>query len=143
MGANVEIPNDGSLPLTPAAYRKLERELELLRIESTDAGEETPIIEARIARMEEILVRAEIVEVQVPDGTVMIGSAVTLLDHESGRTESYLIDGAHGELDANLISALSPMGMALIGSERGTVAEVELPSGRVRRFTVLDVADAK
>jgi transcription elongation GreA/GreB family factor len=32
------------------------------------------------------------------------------------------------------------MGVALIGSERGQVVHVELPNGRVRTFTVLDVA---
>jgi transcription elongation GreA/GreB family factor len=39
-----------------------------------------------------------------------------------------------------VISALSPMGTALIGNERGAVIRVELPGGRVRRFTILEVA---
>jgi transcription elongation GreA/GreB family factor len=141
MATNVDMRNDGSLPVTPATYRKLEQELDLLRLESIDAGDEAPMIEARISRVAEILARAEIVDVKTSDGTVMIGSGVTLLDHESGRTEGYLIDGAHGELDSNLISAVSPMGTALIGSERGAIVDVELPTGRVRTFTLLDVAE--
>ena len=65
---------------------------------------------------------------------------VTLLEHESGRTETYLIDGAHGSLDSNVVSAVSPMGSALIGSARGAVVRVDLPRKRVRTLTVLDVA---
>jgi transcription elongation GreA/GreB family factor len=65
---------------------------------------------------------------------------VTLLDQESGRTETYLIDGAHGSMESNVITAVSPMGTALIGRERGAVVHVELPSGRFRTFTIVDVA---
>jgi transcription elongation GreA/GreB family factor len=65
---------------------------------------------------------------------------VTVLEHESGRTETYIVDGAHGSMDSNVISALSPMGVALIGRERGQVVDVALPSGRVRTLTILDVA---
>jgi transcription elongation factor GreA len=151
-----------SLPLTPEAYRKLEFELERVRAERRDhvdrlrgarefgepgandelmaIREDEAIIEARLARLEHILGRAELVELAVLGDAVAIGSTVTVLDHNSGRTESYRIDGAHGALDSNLISALSPMGRALIGSTRGAVVRVELPRGRARTLTVLDVA---
>jgi transcription elongation GreA/GreB family factor len=43
-------------------------------------------------------------------------------------------------LDPNVISALSATGRALVGSARGAVVSVELPRGRTRTLTVLDVA---
>lgn len=149
------------LPLTPEAHRRLTVELELLREERREHAErlrgarefgepggndelmaireEEAIIEARLARLEQILSLAHVVDESADGNTVAIGSHVTLLDQESGRTKSYLIDGAHGSLDSNVISALSPMGMALIGNERGAVVHAQLPRGRVRTFTILDV----
>src|SRR5580765_6026532 len=135
-------PRHSGLPLTADAYRRLGLELEQLRDERRGLGEglrgtrefgepggndelmavseEALIIESRIARLERILARAHVVEEDsVREDTVAIGSHVTLLDQESGRTESYLIDGAHGSMDSNVITAVSPMGTALIGNERG------------------------
>lgn len=126
-------------PITREAHSRLELELARLREERVLAiPEEQAIIDARVARIEEILSFAQIVENSTGGNTVAIGSHVTLLDQKSGRTETYVIDGAHGSMDSNVISAVSPMGTALIGSERGAVVDVELPRGRVRTFTVLD-----
>jgi transcription elongation factor GreA len=151
-----------TLPLTPEAYRKLEFDLESVRAERRDyvdrlrvarefgepgandelmaIREDQAIIDARLARLEQILGRAEVVEPAALGDAVAIGSTVTVLDHNSGRTTSYRIDGAHGALDSDVISALSPMGTALIGSPRGAVVRVELPRGRSRTLTILDVA---
>jgi transcription elongation factor GreA len=150
------------MPLTRTAHSKLQAELERLRNERTahedrfrtarefgePAGndelmalrEEEGILAARLARVEEILSRAEVVEEAIGGSVISIGSAVTVLDQESGRTETYIVDGAHGSMDSNVISALSPMGVALIGRERGEIINVALPSGRVRTLTILDVA---
>lgn len=153
-----------SLPLTAAAYRNIEQELERLRVERRDhverlraalefgeAGandevaairEDEGITHARLARLEDILARAQVVEHAPESDVVAIGSVVTVLDHASGSSSTYIVDGAHGMRESNVISALSPMGVALIGSEAGDVVSVELPRGRVRTLTVLDVAAA-
>jgi transcription elongation factor GreA len=130
-----------NMPLTRAAYSKLQSELEQLRSERA-APEEEAIAAARKARLEEILSRAEVVDEAAEADVVSIGSAVTVLDQESGRTETYIVDGAHGSMDSNVITAVSPMGVALIGRERGEVVDVALPSGRSRTLTILDVAVA-
>lgn len=133
------------LPVTVEVYRALEQELELLRAERRDLAipEDQAITDARVVRLEDILARAEVVVDDAPDSDlVAIGSVVTVLDHASGRTDSYIVDGAHGSRDSNVISALSPMGVALIGHESGDVVSVELPRGGVRTMTVLDVAAA-
>jgi transcription elongation factor GreA len=149
------------LPLTPQAHERLQLEFERLRAERHEHAdrlrsarafgeegandevmalrEEEAVIEARLVRLEEILSRAQVIEESGDGDAVAIGNQVTLLDQQSGRTETYRIDGAHGSLDSNVISALSPMGAALIGRDRGAVVDVELPSGRVRTFTVLEV----
>ena len=155
-------PRNSGLPLTAEAHRRLELELDRLRGERRGLAdslrrarefgepggndeqmairEEEPIIRTRIARLEQILAQAHVVDGSGDGHTVAIGSHVTLLDQESGRTESYLIDGAHGSMESNVITAGSPMGMALIGRERGAVVRVELPNGRIRTFTILDLA---
>jgi transcription elongation factor GreA len=154
-----------SLPLTASAYRNVEEELARLRAERRDhverlsaaldfgeAGandevaairEDEGITQARIARLQDILARAEVVDSAPDSDVVAIGSVVTVLDHASGSTNSYIVDGVHGSRDSNVISALSPMGLALIGKEAGDVVSVELPRGRVRTLTVLDVAVAQ
>ena len=134
--------NHPSLPLTRAAHSRLEAELEHLRRqrELEAAREDDAVIEARLARVEEILARAEVVEDAAEGDAVAIGSVVTLLDQDSGRTETYIVDGAHGSMDANVITAVSPMGVALIGRSRGDVVRVYLPRGRVRTLTILHVA---
>lgn len=126
-----------SVPLTRAAYGKLEAELEQLRRERPH---EEGIIAARLARVKEILSRAHVVDEASVGSAISIGSSVTVLDQESGRTETYIVDGAHGSMDSNVITAVSPMGVALIGRERGEVVDVALPSGRVRTLTILDIA---
>src|SRR3954454_2997429 len=96
----------GSLPLTAAAYRNVEQELERLRVERRDhverlraalefgeAGandevaairEDEGITQARLARLEDILARAQVVEHTPESDVVAIGSVVTVLDHASG-----------------------------------------------------------
>lgn len=97
------------------------------------------ITEARIARLEAILSRAAIVEPAASGEAVAIGSAVTLRDPSSGKTHAYLVDGAHGSLEPHVISALSPMGAALLGQRPGARVAVDLPGGRVRDFELLAV----
>ena len=153
---------NANMPLTHAAHTKLQAELERLRIEraahedrfriAREFGEpaandelmalreEEGIIIARLARVEAILSRSEVVDAATEGDVISIGSAVTVLDQASGRTETYIVDGAHGSMDSNVISALSPMGVALIGRERGEVVQVTLPRGRGRTLTILDIA---
>jgi transcription elongation factor GreA len=131
--------NHRVLPLTAAAYRKLEAEFEQLRHERAEYEGEDLLLDARLTRVREILNMAEVVDDAVIGRGIGIGSEVSVLDHASGRTETYIVDGAHGSLDSNVISAVSPMGLALIGRERGDVIRVDLPRGRVRRLSVLDV----
>ena len=142
---NQDAVHETRLPLTREAHGRLEDELEqLLRDHQSFSGaDDDAIIAARVARIEDILARAELIQDATDTDLISIGSVVTVLDHGSGRTETYIVDGAHGSLDSNVVSAVSPMGVALMGRERGDVVHVDLPRGRTRTLTVLDVAPAE
>src|SRR4051812_6944338 len=123
------------IPMTAVTHRDLSAELARLHA----AGDDEPITTARIARLEDILTRAVVVEPSRSGEVVAIGSAVTLRDRSSGSTRAYLVDGAHGSLEPDVISALSPMGEALLGQRAGARVAVDLPDGRVRDFELLSV----
>jgi regulator of nucleoside diphosphate kinase len=77
----------------------------------------------------------------MPKNVVTIGSEVTYRDEDSGRTETAQIVLPQ---DANIaerrISVLAPVGAALIGLSVGQRIEWQVGGGRVRRLTVLEVA---
>jgi transcription elongation factor GreA len=151
-----------NIPMTAGAHRDLSAELARLRGEREDhtqrlraarqsgeasnndelmaIREDEAITEARIARLEGVLARAVIVEPTASGDAVAIGSAVTLRDRASGKSHAYVVDGAHGSLEPHLISALSPMGTALLGQRPGARVEVDLPGGRVRDYELLAVS---
>lgn len=149
------------IPMTAGAHRGVSAELARLRGEREEhtqrlraarqfgegsnnddllaIRDDEAITEARIARLEAILTRAVVVEPAASGEAVAIGSTVTLRDRSSGNTRAYLVDGAHGSLDPHVISALSPMGAALLGQRPGARVAVDLPGGRVRDFELVSV----
>jgi transcription elongation factor GreA len=153
-----------TLPVTMAAFGSLERELELVMAEKRQVAEELRaarqygvgsnndehlairedevIVDARIARLEDILRRAEIIAPSETHHTIAIGSAITVMDCRSGAAMEYLIQSPFCVTARNGVSAASPLGAAMLGSSRGAVVRVELPGGRQRRFEVLAVRSA-
>jgi transcription elongation factor GreA len=143
--------------MTAAARQALERELATLRLEkqhdiprrlrlARDFGdmanneehqairEDEAVLAARIARLEDILMRATVVEGADADDSASIGSRVSVVDLISGESLEYVIDGAHGLCGPGIVSVLSPVGRALLGRRRGERVTVELPSGRRREL---------
>jgi transcription elongation GreA/GreB family factor len=51
----------------------------------------------------------------------------------------YVIGSAHGALSRGTVSALSPVGQALLGRRVGDWAAVQLPHGRRRQFKICEV----
>ena len=156
-----DFTDSSRLPLTPAAYRHIERELERLLAEKEEhvdrlraareygdpqsndehlaIREDEAIVEARIKRLEDIIARADIVDAAADGETIAIGSEVTIRDRQSGRTSYYLVDGVYGQVRANVVSALSPVGSALIGRRRGALVQIELPRGGRKELEVVEV----
>jgi transcription elongation factor GreA len=102
--------------------------------------DEEAIVDARLARLDDILSRAQIVDAADSSETVAIGSSVTVLDIDSRKPVDYVIDSAHAPAAPHAVSAVSPVGKALLGRRPGDLVTVNLPRrGRTRQLEVLDV----
>jgi transcription elongation factor GreA len=103
------------------------------------ALEEATVDNARLARLEELVQFASIVEGAAGDGGAGLGSTVRVAD-DAGRTHEYELIGRRRQHSArHEITMASPVGQALRGARPGDVVHVALPSGRNRTLRVLDV----
>ena len=101
--------------------------------------EEEAVLAARIARLEGILMRATAVDDAGAPDSVTIGSTVTAVDVETGKRFEYVVGSAHGVLSRGTVSALSPVGRALLGRRVGDRVSVHLPRGRQRELELRGV----
>ncbi|MEX2658930.1 MAG: transcription elongation factor GreA [Acidimicrobiales bacterium] len=84
------------------------------------AKDEQGKMEARIRQLEALLQDAEIVEAAASDGTVRIGSTVTVR-FDDGDTDTYLVGSIEERRDGlEVVSPGSPLGAALLGQGAGT-----------------------
>jgi transcription elongation factor GreA len=115
------------------------------RAENTDylhARDEQALLERRIAILEERVGAAVIVEPDLTNGVVDVGELVRLRSLETGEEVEYVLVGSHeADPSQGRVSAVSPLGRALIGLEPGEIAVVDAPRGRLR-FEVLAIEDA-
>ena len=107
-----------------------------------EAREEQARLEARIARLEERLAAARVVEPDDANGIVDVGERVRLRDLDTGsRLVFELVGSFEADPAAGRISAESPVGRALIGRRRGEIALVQAPKGEVRlRVVAIEAA---
>ncbi len=106
------------------------------------AKEEQGFVEGRIADVEDVLSRAQIIEPAKVNagGRVVFGAHVELLNVDTDETLSYQIVGEmEADIKLGLISVTSPVGRALIGSEEGDTVAVDAPSGTTE-FEIVSVA---
>jgi transcription elongation factor GreA len=144
--------------LTPEGFDKLQKELETLttvrrrdvadRIrearefgdisensEYDDAKNEQAMLENQIAKLEEQLRAARVIDSsEVSRDTVSLGSQVTV-EHEGGKKATYMIVGS-AEADPlsepARISNESPVGRALLGRKKGEKLDVAVPQGTLK-----------
>jgi transcription elongation factor GreA len=96
--------------------------------------------ENRIAKLEDKLARAEVIDVSKLSGdTIKFGATVTLIDEDSNEKKIWQIVG-EPEADARKgkISVTSPIALALIGKTKNATVEVDAPSG-VKSYKVREV----
>jgi transcription elongation factor GreA len=88
-------------------------------------------IEARIAHLEGMLSRAEVIDPRQLTGVrVKFGAYVTLEDAASGEIKRYRIVGAEeADVSKGMISVTSPVARALINREVGDEVKVNAPGG--------------
>jgi transcription elongation factor GreA len=154
------------LLITPAGLARLEAELDRLRTvgrreaaehlrhaaateadvtESADyrvAREEKDRLEARIARLELRLAQTQVAEADDGNGVVDLGERVRLRNLDTGaRIDFQVVGTLEADLGAGRISAVSPLGRALLGRRRGDIVVIDAPGG-VRRFKILGIEPA-
>lgn len=113
---------------------------------SADAAEEIAqiqedraVIDARIARLEDLLRRASVLPDGPADGGATLGCTVEVEYQRTGRRASYRLNGIASGADAPAVSARSPVGRALMGRRAGDVVSAELPAGRIESLRIVAI----
>ena len=105
------------------------------------AKEQQALIESRVIAINDIIARANIIDVTQLEnnGKVIFGSTVKVQDLETDKKISYRLVGQdEADIKKNLIFFKRPIGRALIGKNKGEMVSVITPSGE-RNFEILDV----
>ena len=105
------------------------------------AKEEQSHNEGRIAEINDIIARANIVDVTKlnNDGKVIFGSTVFLENLDTGERINYTIVGKdEADLKQKLIYFQSPIGKGLIGKNKKDLVEINTPAG-TKNFEIIDV----
>lgn len=150
--------------LTAEGYKKLKDDLDRMRsverpaisaaiAEARDKGdlsenaeydaarEAQGLLEMRIAKLEDTLANARIIdETKIDKSKVQILSKVTLLNHNTQKQTVYTIVS---ENEANLregkLAIGTPIAKALLGRKKGDRVDVAVPAGTIH-FEILDIS---
>jgi transcription elongation factor GreA len=147
--------------LTPEGKARLQKELDHLRNErlpelsrliqeATGDGDisdnseyeemkdEYMYLENRGHELENILENAELIVAGTGDGSVQLGSKVTVRDDDGFEEAWLIVDSVEASSSENRVSSDSPVGKALLGCRAGQTATVETPGGSFT-YTIVDV----
>jgi transcription elongation factor GreA len=99
--------------------------------EYSAAKEAQSLNEGRVAQLEDVLGRAEIIDVSKLTGnTVKFGATVTLIDEDTEQEKKYQIVGdMEADVKLGKVSISSPVARALIGKKVGDAVQVNTPGG--------------
>ena len=101
------------------------------------AKEDQAHLETKIARLNERLRNARVVEAPVHSDVVAFGTTVTVADEESGREATWTLVGpTEANVAEGKLSAESPMAKALMGRKAGDAVAVQTPRGVSRQRVV-------
>jgi transcription elongation factor GreA len=97
--------------------------------------------EGRIVELEDLLQRAEVIDVTKLTGTtVKFGATVTLIDEDDEKQKVFQIVGeTEADVKSGRVSVTSPIGRALIGKRPGDSVEVNTPGGG-KSYQIVKVA---
>jgi transcription elongation factor GreA len=95
------------------------------------AKESQSLNEGRIAELEDVIARAEVIDVSKLSGDkVKFGATVEVVDEDTEEKKTYQIVGdMEADVKSGRISISSPIARALIGKEVGDTIEVNAPGG--------------
>ena len=106
-----------------------------------DAAKEAQgLLEAKIAKLEELVANARIIdESQLDSSKVLILSKVKIKNVANGKEMTYtLVAENEASLKDGKISIDSPIGKGLLGKKVGDLADVQVPNGVVK-FEIIDI----
>ncbi|MEE2704879.1 MAG: transcription elongation factor GreA [Pseudomonadota bacterium] len=104
------------------------------------AKEKQGFIEGRIQELEDIISRADIIDVTKLSGNIIkFGATVTLADEDTDEELTYQIVGPYeANLENKRISIQSPIARALIGRSIGDSTEVKAPGG-IKSYEIIKI----
>ena len=105
------------------------------------AKEQQSLNEGRIQEVEDIIARANIIDVTklTNDGKVVFGSTVYLQNLDTNEKIDYKLVGKdEADLKKKLIYFKSPIGKGLIGKNKNDLVEISTPAGQ-KNFEIIDV----
>ena len=151
------------MPMTPAGYEHMVAELKNLKdvqrpaviraiaearehgdlsenAEYHAARERQSFVEGRLAELEDIVSRADVVDVSKLSGDVVrFGATVSVIDEDTNDQATYRIVGAHeADIGEGRLSITAPLARAIIGKKIGDSVEVRAPRGS-KSYEILKV----
>ena len=104
------------------------------------ARERQAFVEGRVADLEDMIRRAEVIDVKKLKGKVIkFGATVKLADEDTDEEKTYQIVGEHeADINSGRLAITSPLARALISKTVGDSVEVTTPSG-ARSYEVITV----
>jgi transcription elongation factor GreA len=98
-------------------------------------------LEARIAKLEETIANARVVDESAVDASrVRILSTVRVKNHAAKKEQTYiLVSAEEADFASGRISVDSPIGKGLLGKGEGDVIEIKVPAGKVK-LEILEIS---
>jgi len=110
--------------------------------EYEEAKREQGFVEARIVELDRMLQSADIIdeaEANLDSDKVRVGSVVVLENLETKKEEEYkIVSTLEAEPLENIISNMSPFGIAMIGHKKDEVVRILAPAG-LKRYRIIDI----
>lgn len=106
-----------------------------------DAAKEAQgMLEMKIAKLEEVVSNARLIDESQLDNTkALVLSTVRIKNQTNGKEMTYtLVADAEADLAAGKISVNSPIGKGLLGKSVGDEADIQVPNG-VMKFDILEI----
>jgi transcription elongation factor GreA len=99
------------------------------------------LLELNIGKLEQLLATARVIdETQLDLSKVQALTTVKIKNVANGAVMSYmLVSEKEADLKSGRISVSSPIGSGLLGKKVGEIAEITIPSGKIK-FEVLDIS---
>ena len=110
-------------------------------VEYDAAKEAQGLLELKISKMEETLANARLIdETQLDSSKVLVLSKVKIKNISNNMLMEYqLVAESEANLREGKISVNSPIGKGLLGKSEGEVAEISVPSGKLK-FEIISIS---